>query len=68
MNVKTLNDYRNIVNFMSEVEGETEVHMNLFLELLEKAEKLHAENLWLYGKLNIISDVLDEGREELRKK
>ena len=65
MNVKTLEDYKKIAYF---TEGEKEVHRVHFLELLEKAEKLHEENQWLYGKLNIISDVIDKGREELLEK
>lgn len=31
----------------------------------EKIEKLNNENQWLYGKLNIISDTIEKGREEI---
>jgi hypothetical protein len=33
----------------------------------EKIEKFHNENQWLYGKLNIISDVIEKGRDEIRE-
>ncbi|MCK2000809.1 hypothetical protein MZM54_05325 [[Brevibacterium] frigoritolerans] len=38
------------------------------LQLAEdKIENLHNENQWLYGKLNIISDVIEKVREEISK-
>lgn len=41
------------------------------LEVLQLAEekigKLHSEKQRLYGKLNIISDVIEKGREESRE-
>lgn len=35
------------------------------IEQVEKVGKLEKENQWLYGKLNIISDVIEQGRKEL---
>jgi hypothetical protein len=37
-----------------------------YIEALEKeVQSLNIENEWLYGKLNIIHDVLEEGRKEV---
>lgn len=36
-------------------------------EKLERYEKVHQENQWLYGKLNIISDTIEESRKEVPK-
>lgn len=36
-------------------------------ELVEAVRKSKQENLWLYGKLNIISETIERGREESQK-
>jgi DNA polymerase II large subunit len=36
-------------------------------EKLERYNKVHQENQWLYGKLNIISDTIEESRKEVPK-
>lgn len=36
-------------------------------ELIEAVRKSKQENLWLYGKLNIISETIERGREEAQK-
>jgi hypothetical protein len=33
----------------------------------EKVEELKQENQWLYSKLNMISEVIEKGREESQK-
>lgn len=64
MDLKTLNDYRKMADF-ERFEGRNNISLDTFFKLLEKAENLHKENQWLYGKLNIISDVIENARNEV---
>ena len=67
MGLKTLKDFRELAHF-ERWNGKNEITLDTFFELLEKAENIHEENQWLFGKLNIISDVIEKGREELNAK
>lgn len=64
MDLKTLKEYRELAH-SERWNGNNEISLDTFFRVLEKAEKLHQENQWLFGKLNIISDVIEKGREEL---
>lgn len=63
--LNTLSDFRKKAEFQ-QYKGENEISLDAFLELLSKAEKLHEENQWLYGKLNKISNVIEKGRGETK--
>ena len=36
-------------------------------QAIDLLEKLEEENQWLYGKLNMISDIVERGRTEARR-
>lgn len=66
MDLKTLKDYRELAHF-ERWNDRSEISLDTFFSLLEKAENLHEENQWLYGKLNIISDAIEKGREDSKE-
>lgn len=41
-----------------------ELSFNLVLKLDYEIERLEKENMWLYGKLNMISEIIEKGRNE----
>lgn len=42
-----------------------EHEIDWLIEQAERAQKLKNENLWLYGRLNMISDIIEKGRKEM---
>ncbi|MGE7545043.1 hypothetical protein [Sporosarcina newyorkensis] len=39
--------------------------MIFLIQQAERAQELENENQWLYGRLNMISDIIEKGRKEM---
>ncbi len=61
-----------IDRFYEEMEQEEsydldEMAYNLVPKLDYEIERLEKENMWLYGKLNMIGDIIEKSRDESKK-
>jgi hypothetical protein len=64
MYLKTVSDFKRIYEFNN---YKDHISLENYNQLLQLAEKLHAENQWLYEKLNIISETIEDGRNEVNR-